>query len=112
MEIIKQERIGYLKSKLNLMQGELILTPHELILKAHKTGVGGFGILGAILKHQVEKKDQGVTIPLNEIKAITQGKHGVQKNILEVTDSKDQQYRIMVKSYTDWEKEIKRLSNN
>lgn len=109
MQIIKQEKIGYLKSKFNLMQGVLTLTPTQLILEAHKTGVGGFGLLGAFLKHKVEKKDYGFSLTFNNLKTISRGQHGLQKNILEITDYNNHQYRMVVQNYSDWESEIKRL---
>ncbi len=104
--IIKEEKIGYLKSKVNLMQGNLYLTPKRLVLDAHKTGVGGFGIIGAILKKKVEEKSFGFNLELSEIKTITQGKHGVQKNVLEITDSNDETYRVIVKDYAEWEQQL------
>lgn len=105
--IIKEEKIGYLKSKMNLMQGNLYLTPKRLVLDAHKTGVGGFGLLGAILKKKVEEKSFGFNLELSEIKDIAQGKHGVQKNVLEITDSQDETYRIVVKDYQEWYDQLK-----
>ena len=105
--IIKEEKIGYLKSKMNLLQGNLYLTPKRLVLDAHKTGVGGFGLLGAILKKKVEEKSFGFNLELSEIKQVAQGKHGVQKNVLEITDSNDETYRIIVKNYQEWEDQLK-----
>ena len=105
--IIKEEKIGYLKSKVNLLQGNLYLTPKRIVLDAHKTGVGGFGLLGAILKKKVEEKSFGFNLELGEIKAVAQGKHGVQKNVLEITDSNDETYRIIVKDYQEWESQLK-----
>jgi hypothetical protein len=105
--IIKEEKIGYLKSKVNLLQGNLYLTPKRIVLDAHKTGVGGFGLLGAILKKKVEEKSFGFNLELGEIKHIAQGKHGVQKNVLEITGSNDETYRIIVKDYQEWEDQLK-----
>ncbi|MBC2845426.1 GRAM domain-containing protein [Winogradskyella flava] len=109
-EILKKEKIGYLKSKLNLLRGTLYLTPNRLILNAHKTGVSGFGILGIFLKRQVEKKNFGFNLEFNDIRKISQGKHGVQKNILEITTKQNEIFRIIVKKYEDWESDlIKRI---
>lgn len=104
--ILKEEKVGYLKSKLNLMQGTLYLTTNRLVLDAHKAGMGGLGILGALLKKQVEKKVFGFNLEFKDIKEIKQGKHGVQKNVLEVTDSQNETYKIIVKNYHDWENEL------
>ena len=110
-EILKKEKIGYLQSKFNLMQGTLYLTPTKLILDAHKTGVSGLGILGAILKRKVEKKKFGFSLHFKEIKSVSQGKHGLQKNVLEITDEFQERYNIIVKDYADWENEIKQKLN-
>jgi len=104
--ILKEEKIGYLKSKMNLMQGALYLTPNRLVLDAHKTGVGGLGILGFLLKKQVEKKSFGFNLEFKDIKEIAQGKYGLQKNVLEITDKQNDTYRIIVKNYQEWENEL------
>ncbi len=104
--ILKEEKVGYLKSKLNLMQGTLYLTSNRLVLDAHKTGVGGLGILGSILKRQVEQKSIGFNLEFKDIKEITQGKHGVQENVLEITDKQNDTYRIIVKEYQEWANEL------
>ena len=55
-KIIKQENIGYLKTKVMLMQGVLTLSETHLKLEARRTGVSGFGILGFLLKKKVESE--------------------------------------------------------
>lgn len=106
---LKEEKVGYLKSKANLLQGTLTLTETSLKLEAHKTGVGGMGLLGSILKRKVEQADHGFELSLTDISSITQGKHGLQKNVLEIADGQNT-YRMIVKSYQEWENELKSLS--
>lgn len=101
-KIIKQEKVGYLKSKMMLMQGVLTLTETHLKLEAHKTGVSGFGILGAIIKRKVESEVFGFNVPLSDVTSISQGKHGVNKNVLEITLIDQIEYRILVDDYTKW----------
>lgn len=110
--IQKSEKVGYFKSKFNLLQGTLNLTPDRLILEAHKTGVGGFGALGFLLKMKVEKKNFGFNLRFEEIITIKQGKQGVQRNILEITDNQDTTYRILVNNYQEWESELKQKMNS
>ena len=105
-EILKKEKIGYLKSKLNLLKGTLYLTPNRLVLNAHKTGVSGFGILGMFLKRQVEKKNFGFNLEFKDIENISRGKHGAQKNVLEITTIHNEIFRIIVKRYEDWEYDL------
>lgn len=102
----KEEQIGYLKSALNLMQGTLTLDNDKLILDAHKTGVGGMGLIGSLLKKKVESKSFGFETQLTEIKSVEQGKHGVEKNVLEITLSSGEQYKVIVKDFNDWKSAI------
>lgn len=106
---VKDERVGFLKSKLNLMQAELFLTPNRLMLEAHANGVAGFGLLGALLRKKAEQKDHGFNIPIKEIIKVEEGRHGLQKNILEITVSSGKTYRMMVKDFKEWEMEINRI---
>lgn len=106
--VVKEESVMHLKTKVIALQGKLFLTPKHLVLDSHKTGVSGLGILGMILKRQVEKKNFGFEWELSDIKSIAQGKHGVQNNVLEVTNKNDETFRILVKNYQEWETEIGR----
>lgn len=105
-EIIKSEAVGYLKSKINLQQGMLFMTNKKITLEAHKTGVSGLGLLGNLLKKKVEKVNTIFDIEFNNIQSVTQGKHGLQKNVIEITDKQNTTYRIIVKNYQEWEDAI------
>jgi hypothetical protein len=105
--IQKEEAIGYLKSALNLQHGKFTLTPKRLHLEAHKTTVGGGGLLGAFLKKKVEAEQEIFNLEFSNIGSIAQGKHGVEKNVLEITDKQNNKHRIIVKNYTEWETLIK-----
>ena len=106
-KVLKEELVGYLKSKMNMLQGILVLSDKRLVLDAHRAGVGGLGVIGAIAKHVVEKKSFGFNLEFSQIKEISQGKHGFQKNVLQVKDNEDNEYRIIVKKYPEWEEAIK-----
>lgn len=103
--IIKEEKVGYLKTKINLMQGTLYLTHKRVVLDAHKTGVGGMGLLGAFLKKKVEEKSFGFNLEFNQLGKIEQGTHG-RNPVLEITDNNNNTYRIMVKDFSEWENAI------
>ena len=109
--IQKEENIGYLKSALNMQQGKLTLTPKRLHLEAHKTTVGGGGLLGAFLKKKVEAEQEIFNLEFNNIASVEQGKHGVQKNVLEITDKQNNKHRIIVKDYPEWEAALKQKMN-
>ena len=98
----KTENVTYLKSSVMAMPGKLSLSGQILELEAHKQGVGGMGILGALLKRKVESTNHGFKWPVSEISEITRGKHGVQKNVLEVRNSKGEQFRMIVQDFEEW----------
>jgi hypothetical protein len=108
--ILKEEAIGYLKSALNMQQGNLVLTNKRLILDAHKTTVAVGGILGALLKKKVEEDKAIFDLEHSNIQRFVQGKHGVQKNVLEITDKQNNTYRIIVKDYPEWEGALKKVT--
>jgi hypothetical protein len=105
--IVKEEAIGYLKSAFNLQQGKLIMTNKRLYLTAHKTTVGGGGILGAFLKSKVEAVNEVFNLEYTVIGSIVRGKHGLQTNVLDITDKQNNNYRIIVKNFQEWEDALK-----
>lgn len=102
----KTESILYLKSAVMAMPGQLSLNGKILELDAHKQGVGGFGLLGALLKRKVESTNHGFSWSVEDIASVTQGKHGVQKNILEVNHHDGRQFRIQVSNFEEWKNAI------
>lgn len=98
----KTENVTYLKSSVMAMPGKLSLKNDTLELEAHKQGVGGMGLLGSLLKRKVESVNHGFKWPVSEITEITQGKHGVQKNVLEVSNSKGEKFRMIVGDFEAW----------
>ena len=101
-KLIKKEQVGYLKSKMMLLAGVLTMTETHLILDAHKTGTSGLGVLGAILKRKVESKTFGFKVLFSDITSVSQGKHGVNKNVLVIELIGHIEYRIAVKDYSKW----------
>jgi hypothetical protein len=100
--ILKKEAVGYLKSSFNLQQGTLLMTDQFIRLEAHKAGVGGLGLLGFLLKSKVEKVNTIFHLHFDAVQSVEQGKHGAQKNILEITDNENIKHRIIVKNYSEW----------
>lgn len=102
-DILKKEEVGYLKSALNLMPGTLILAPGRIYLDAQVARASGFGLLGALLRSRKVKIHRIFDLEIAGIKGVSQGKHGVQKNVLVITDAQNKNYRIIVKNYAEWE---------
>ena|ERR1700749_532677 len=103
--ILKKESVGYLKSKFNLQQGILIMTDERIFLEI-ETPAGGSGIFGGLLKSRSEKANTVFNNKYWAILSVVQGKHGIQENILEITDLENT-YRIVVKNYQEWAEAIK-----
>ena len=106
--IIKEEKIGYLKSKFSMRPGTLVLTPKRIVMESQPPTFYSGGLLGILIQKMLQKKSVTADIPLSNIQTLTQGKHGLAKNILEITDKQNNQYRILVKNYGDWENAIKK----
>ena len=105
--VIKKEDVGYLKSALNLQQGTLVMTDKKISLEAHKTAAAGMGLLGSLFKSKIEKPNTIFDLEFSGIHSVAQGKHGAQKNVLEITDKQNNTHRIIVKNYQEWEEAIK-----
>lgn len=109
-DILKQEKVGYLYSRIHLMQGTLSLTHQRLILEAKKTTIGGFGLLGSLLGAAATRKTYGFNLEFKNIRSVSRGKYGIQ-TVLEITDSQDVLYKIIIKkdSFEEWERLLLKL---
>lgn len=107
-DILKKESVMYLKSKINGQQGTLVMTPNHISLEARKSTVNIMGLVGLLLKAFVEKPYSVFNFEYSNIQSLTQGKHGLAKNVLEITDKQNNTYRIIVKNYAEWEEAIKK----
>jgi hypothetical protein len=102
MEKIKEEMVGYLPKSYRLVEGKLILYSTHIAFESFQYG-GGLSLLKAIFNRDTEKDDPSFTLQFSDIKAITQGKHGLQKNVLEIYNQDGKVYRLVVRSYVEWE---------
>ena len=103
---IKREKVNFLKTKFQLLNGELFLTEDRLILISNKTTIAS-GLLGRLIKKKIESKKFGFNLHLNDILEVRQTQHGIQKNVLEISDQSSNKYRIIVKDYPIWELTLK-----
>ncbi len=103
--VLLKEKVGYLKSALALLNGTLYLTEDSLVLIAHKTTVAS-GLLGRWLKQKVEAKKYGFRLAFSAIASVKRGSQGLQNNVLVITNTNQQEYRIIVKDYDRWEEAI------
>jgi len=100
--IVKEESVGYLKSRFKLQQGHIRLTPKTFALHVDQFGIGGTGTMGGVMKKRIQEKDNGFHCALSDISQITHGKNGFNKEVLELHLSNGKKHRITVKSVAEW----------
>lgn len=105
--IIKQAEIAYLRSKINLQAADLIATDKQLIVEPRITSLGGLGLLGNIISYRVESKKKGFALDFAHITSIERVKHGRNNNIMKIVDNSDNEYRLLIDNYDEWELFIK-----
>jgi hypothetical protein len=106
-EVLKEEDIGYIKNWFMLLQGKLVLTPTHLKCTAHFSAAPGMRGGLPFIKRWIEKPRYGFDLEFKDIAELTQGRMGVQKNVIKIMDSKGKKHRVLVKDYGEWEAAIK-----
>ena len=101
--ILKLETVTYLKSRVDLHEATLIMTPEKILLRANKAN----SLLNSFFRKEKEKAITVFELNYKKIDRVSQGRHGVQKNLLEITDKQNYTHRILVKNYHEWENAIK-----
>lgn len=107
METLKEEKVLYLKSPLNGREAELVMTDKGITLKCEDSGIlrRGFVLQLRPFFPSVNKYLKMVTVfslPYAAIASAKQGKHGLQKNLLEISDKDGNTYKIVVNKLQEW----------
>jgi hypothetical protein len=102
-QVIKREHVSYMKHAASLYNGEMILTDLRIMLRAQKSVYGIFGALMSAMKTAAYTPHMIFDLPLTEIREFEKGKWGLQKNLLDLMTRDGRTFRIMVKSYPEWE---------
>jgi hypothetical protein len=105
----REDDVTYLKSKLGGYDATLLMTSTSLHLESEDSGPFRRGIYQFLpfLKDKLQIVYVVFDMPYTDIASIAQGKQGFNSNVLEVTDKKGQTYRMMVRSYAEWEAAIR-----
>ncbi|MBO6517242.1 MAG: hypothetical protein JJ975_11890 [Bacteroidia bacterium] len=104
----KEEKVGFLKSKIKLIQGKLVLDDSNLKLSVNKNNFAALGgLIGALISLNSKPKKEVFDLDVNEVLDVTQGKFGIQK-ILEIHTNKNQTYKIITKDLDGWIAVLKR----
>jgi hypothetical protein len=100
--ILKEEAVGYLKSRIDLEEATLLMTSTRVMLKVNYRRRPVFSFLRNILGTR-KRKEYIFNLQSLEIQSITRKKYGVLNNILEITDMHKNSFRIIVNNYQEWE---------
>lgn len=105
--ILKIDRIHYVYSKKQVMEGHLWLTKTKLILEAKKDYIGFFELLLHFLRVKKMNTVYGFKLTSGEIKKIE--KSLINNNVaISITSNKNKTYTIVLRkdNYKDWQKII------
>lgn len=102
--VVKQEYVGYIKSRFQLWNGMLYLTSDRLIMEASPVAESETAL--ALFNRSKEKKEIKFDIARGDIQKIEKGRHGLNRNVLEITDLTGQVWKFIVKNYEEWESEL------
>lgn len=102
METVKTENVGYLKSAINLQTGVLKLENKQLSLSAKRATLYGFGLIGLLLQKWLAKENEVFNMPLSDINSVEPATHGINKNVIKITDKRGIDYKLIVKNKEEW----------
>jgi hypothetical protein len=97
-EVVREEKAGWLKSKIQLFQGKLVLTNNRLVFCTLPRWAYGFGPIGLLLAKPTKV---GVELGLGEIETAEQGSWAKSKEILSVKGG-GKEHRFITATYEDW----------
>ena len=104
-DIVKRDdNVLFLKSKFSAHTAILTLIDSKLNLEVEDSGIMRRGLIVFLpfLRSKLEIRSVVFDLGFSDIKSIAQGSHGLNKNVLEVTDKQNNVYCKVVKSYDDW----------
>lgn len=100
---LQTEKVIWLKGKIMGYQATLNLYHHGIEMTTPPTFLRMLGLIG-LLFASFSKGKEVFSLSFAQIAKMEQGKHGINTNILELTDKEGQTYRIAVKDYSHWDK--------
>lgn len=101
-EILKKEMVGYLRSNVQVEKATLYLTTRRMLLETQESGKRSLGFIGSWLRKRSGAKDLVFELDFSHIKFLHQGHYGMEKNVMEITDSQSNTYRVIVKNFSEW----------
>lgn len=106
-EIVKEESVGYLKTKVNLQQGILFLTSDRISLKSRKSAAKNQKEPESKIKNETKKEATVFDLDIDKIQSVHNGEREMKNDVLEITDEHNVTHRILVKNSQEWLDAIK-----
>lgn len=104
-KIIIEGLANRIKSKFNVQNGHGTLTNQRFIYSKHNfSKIAVMGVLANLTKGDYE-----FDIPIDEIREVARGKHGLSKNVLLITQENGTIHKFAVTKYLEWEIAFKNL---
>lgn len=97
---------GVFKSKFRMQPGRFELTPSHIIYYKKSSFWMAFGLIG-VLVLRGQKGTRDFEIELHKIASIERGKHGFNKNILDLTLVDGSKHRITVERFDEFSERLR-----
>lgn len=101
-EILKKEMVGYLRSNVQVEKATLYLTTKRMLLETQESGKRSLGMIGSWFRRGSSSGEVVFELDFSHIKFLHQGHYGMEKNVMEITDSQSNTYRVIVKNFSEW----------
>ncbi len=110
-QLIEKGNASLMKTKVNLLIGKLYITNQRFVfMPSSSTGMAALGALGGILAQLImgdKIRKQAIDVPIDQIASYKQGKHGLNKKILDI-QLPDGEKRFMLNAkFEKWDTALK-----
>jgi hypothetical protein len=95
-QVLKEGSVGYLKSRIRMLQGRAYLTDQRFVHTNNARGVAVGGLFGALMKPQVD-----LDLQLGAITRMTRDEHGRNKEVLKIGTGQGEEHRLIL-SLDEW----------
>lgn len=92
----------YVKGKLNLVPGKLILTNQRLAFERRSPVASSFGLLGILILGPLLRGKVTVDLPRMQLASFSQGKYGRNQNVVRIAGTDGAEYNFLVSKFDQW----------
>ena len=110
-QLIEKGNASLMKTKINLLIGKLYVTDQRFVfLPSGSTGMAALGALGGILSELImgnKIRKQAIDVPIDQVAGYKQGKHGMNKKILDIELPEGEKRFILNAKFEKWDTALK-----